>query len=479
MINRLKLLFFGLLLVASGSAFAEDYYWYGELGGTSSYAQTPEASCTAALAVVKSSFHSIELGGSDSTGPNFYWCVRVQPSSPTGSERATSTRRWGNSCTAPKVFNPATGVCGLQNCMPPNIEVNGVCKAPPPKCTKGERWVETAASGTSPSRNRAGCAASPVELLECYRISPAVGYCKWEVELTGDPAGADVPDTTAPPPSNPPANPPRVPSPPVPPKPDGGCIAGTVQAGQTASGAPICIGMGSAPDNAAPPATSSSSQTITDGDGTQRTATTVKRDNVDGSQTTVITTVVKKPDGSTAQSSTSNTTTATSGQPGASDGNKENKGLCEANPMLSICRNSTVSGTCGQISCTGDAIQCATLRAAAAMECREKESLEKLLASPASVLGGQIGTGSDPMKGILENHMKGTTVDLSNPNLDTAGFLGGGQCLAPIQFVALGRTVTYSFVSLCEQIQPLRLVIMALCSILAYLVVARSVLGGS
>jgi hypothetical protein len=125
----------------------------------------------------------------------------------------------------------------------------------------------------------------------------------------------------------------------------------------------------------------------------------------------------------------------------------------------------------------GDAIQCATLRATAIMECRQKADVDEMKASGEFVLGSAIGSGADPMKGQIDEMKKGKEVDMSNPNLDKSGFLGGGQCLAPISFSVVGHTVTQSFDALCSRIEPLRFVVMAICSILGYLIVARSVLG--
>jgi hypothetical protein len=172
---------------------------------------------------------------------------------------------------------------------------------------------------------------------------------------------------------------------------------------------------------------------------------------------------------------TSNTPT---GEKGKDESAKDDEkyDLCKQNPMLNICRNSSVSGSCGEVSCQGDAIQCATLRAAAAMECRTKKQEEDFLKRPEIAAGQQILDGNDPMKGAIDAALKGETVDFGATSLDQSGFVGGGSCLAPKSFTAMGQTVSVSFDWMCTNIQPLRYFVMACAFILAYLIVSRAAL---
>nr|GFD56653.1 hypothetical protein [Tanacetum cinerariifolium] len=91
---------------------------------------------------------------------------------------------------------------------------------------------------------------------------------------------------------------------------------------------------------------------------------------------------------------------------------------------LAICKDSSVAGTCGEITCSGDAIQCATLRAAAALECRDKSDRDDLGKSPLVGSGDAILQGNDPMKGQIDAALKGDTVDMGGSSLDRNGFLG-------------------------------------------------------
>ncbi|UUZ47102.1 hypothetical protein LP420_26820 [Massilia sp. B-10] len=175
---------------------------------------------------------------------------------------------------------------------------------------------------------------------------------------------------------------------------------------------------------------------------------------------------------------TKTTTSNVSGGAGKEDVPEDRANLCKQNPGLNICRNSTTSGTCGQIACTGDAIQCATLRAAAIMECRGQADIDELSASGHKALGDAVASGNDPMKGEIEQMLKGSEIDVSGTALDSSGFLGGGSCLAPMSFSVRGQSVVFSFDAVCAHIVPLRVLVMSICTLFGYLVVARSVIGG-
>jgi hypothetical protein len=199
------------------------------------------------------------------------------------------------------------------------------------------------------------------------------------------------------------------------------------------------------------------------------------RGNGDGSTTTRTVETTTKPDGSKSTTTGTATGLAPGGKQGQPD--KPDSDFCKLHPELNMCRNSSVSGQCGQTSCMGDAIQCATLRAAAAMQCAQEKDVEAVKAMPVKALGDSVLSGSDPMKAQIDEAIKGQEVDLGGASLDQSGFLGGGGCLADKSFSVAGRTVTMSFSAVCERIQPLRAAVMGCAFIVAYLLVARSVLG--
>jgi hypothetical protein len=216
---------------------------------------------------------------------------------------------------------------------------------------------------------------------------------------------------------------------------------------------------------------------VTNADGSKTTTTATTQTNADGSQTTTTTKVTEGVDGSktvTQDAATGKNAAGTDGKQDTPSDDKAN--LCKQNPTLTVCRNSTVSGTCGQISCMGDAIQCETLRAAAKIQCQQQADIDELKASPLKATGEAILSGAGSEKATLDALVKGDTVDLSAPKLDAAGFVPG-SCLGNKTFTVLGRSVSVSFAQLCSDIQPLRYVIMACAAILSYLIVARSVLA--
>ena len=264
--------------------------------------------------------------------------------------------------------------------------------------------------------------------------------------------------------------------------PNSACPKGTVNAGLSASGIPMCIGTGTDPKNKPPsPPKTESEKTETSADGTKTTTKTEITTNSDGSKTTTTTVTITKPDGTKQVDQQKDTSKTPSNAPGKDDSAKDDEkyDLCKQNPHLTICQNSSVAGKCGEISCTGDAIQCATLRAAAAMQCKQQQDADELAKSPLTGLGQQILGGADPAKSEIDSMLKGTEIDMSKPQLDASGFLGAGACFAPISVNVGGHTMTASFDYICDVIDPLRYLVLALAYVAAYLIVARSVTGGN
>lgn len=284
------------------------------------------------------------------------------------------------------------------------------------------------------------CQIAPDKMLVC-RTDATGTYCMWQIHRTGEtwsgnesPGNGGSPDgdsskevvtdprTNSPPIRNPASKPDICPTC-IP------CPAGSMQAGIDADGVPLCVGSGSNPDDPirTPPVTTKPPVTSTGSDGTVTTVQDTVQTNADGSTTTTTTTTVTKPDGTktvTVGSAVSNTP---SGGPGKTDTpNADQANLCKQNPQLTICRNSTVSGTCGETTCTGDAIQCATLRAAAALQCQQKKDADDLKASPLHTLGSAAASGADPAASTLPSASKAEVVTM--PSIEgSQGWLGSGS----------------------------------------------------
>lgn len=325
------------------------------------------------------------------------------------------------------------------------------------------------------------CGVSDAKPTNCWSVPAAGGgqdfFCKFSGTSTGQDAPSSAPnDAGSQPSGSKPTN-----APPTKADPSGKCPGGMTQGGVSPDGMAICVGSGTnpvganggAPTDARP--TASTTTKTTDASGNKVTTTTGTRDNGDGSKTTTKTVETEAPDGSKSSTTTTTTGLTPGGKQGQPD--KPDNDFCRVHPELNICRNSSIAGQCGQITCMGDAIQCATLRAAAAMQCAQEKDVEAVKQMPAKALGDQMLAGADPMKGEIDAAIKGREVDLGAASLDQSGFLGGGSCLADRSFVVMGKTVTMSFSSVCERIQPLRAAVMACAFIVAYLLVARSVLN--
>lgn len=383
-------------------------------------------------------------------------------------------------------------------------EGSGTCGVPPPTTPKcdtpaGQKmsWSQKTGHSSSPDAEKGDGSGmpggfptssptcglgGPPSVDKCWSNPAADGgqdfFCQFSGTSNGQnaPAGApsDAGSAGAPGANSKPTGMPPTPAPP------GGCPAGSTQGGVDSSGTPICIGSGTSPtgSNGGSPSdgkpTSSTTTKTTDSAGNSKETTKESRSNGDGSTTVKTTETTTAPDGS--KSSTTSTTTGLT--PGGKQGqpDKPDTDFCRLHPELNICRNSSISGQCGQISCMGDAIQCATLRAAAAMQCAQEKDVEAVKAMPSKALGDQILAGSDPLKSQIDAAIKGTEVDMSKVTLDQTGFLGGGSCLPDRSFSVMGKSVSVSFSAVCERIQPLRAAVMACAFIVAYLLVSRSVL---
>lgn len=426
---------------------------------------------------------------------NTYECVPPQDSSTafyyrylnrtTGqwTARLTQAMKWRSWCAngaAPDTTKPLDQQC---------VEVT-----PPKKCNvpaggsitfrqnegTGPAGAKLPTSGLAgwPTMSPTCQLTGPPSLVDCYGYTDGAVE-RFSCEYTGTSNGQDTPDGAGPvSATEPPAGSTRTD---VPPKnaPDGQrCPEGSVQGGVSSDGVPICIGTGTAPKNAPPPQPKvETEKTEATSDGGSKTTQTSTTTNADGSTTTITTTTTTAPDGSKTTTVDKNTTNNSLGGAGKDDSQREDEkyDLCKQNPMLTICRNSSVAGTCGQITCQGDAIQCATLRAAAAMQCQQQADIESLKTAPTKALGDAILGGAESEKTMLGDLVKGTQVDMSKPNIDDSAFLAA-SCFANRSINVLGHSVEMDFTRVCNDIQPLRAAIMAVAFLVAYLIVSRSVL---
>lgn len=365
---------------------------------------------------------------------------------------------------------------------------------PPPSCTKGQMGQGTyvqcsAPHGTDFDKNPpAGCGKLPtndgfceIHILSvegCW-ASPSgatdTAYCKFTWEKTGrsvsDSGGSPSP------PDGPGSAGPGSTQSKMPPTdaPDGShCPAGSVAGGVDSSGITICVGSGRDPGGAMGGNSGSSSSTTTKPATTTTNAdgSTVKSQdtithNSDGSDTTTTTTETTKADGSKDVTVVSTTSKKPDGSSGKPDPNPDQQDFCKLHPDLTICSNSSVSGACGQITCMGDAIQCATLRAAAAMQCKQKQDDDDLKASGLYSLGSGVVGGTDPQSDSLPTKANAAHVDVPS-TLDTSGWLGGGGCFVDKSFSVQGHTFVVPFSKSCDYLLGLRYALMAAAMLVSF-----------
>lgn len=312
--------------------------------------------------------------------------------------------------------------------------------------------------------NVGGCAVKVTDFTgRCASDSskpyPQLAMCTYNTTSTGAaaPSGTPgVPAAPAPPSTSPDAT--------------GKCPAGTVSGGLDSAGTPICIGSGSSSPSAGNTTTTTSPK-VTNPDGSTSQTTTKTTTNSDGSKTTETSTTTTNPDGSTSTSGTVTTSSNGIGKPGVAD-KEDSNDLCAKHPELNVCKNSSVAGSCGNVTCTGDAIQCAIYRQ------QQKEYCENRTDDANSTFGKKLLSGADPMQSQISGALAGSTVDLGSTSLDQSGFVGGGSCFPNKSITVLGHSVSVSFTNVCSNITPIRYIVLSCSLLVAYLLVSKSVLQG-
>jgi hypothetical protein len=473
-----KLLFvFAMLLSFSARA---DYVWYGPNGG--GYSDAGSA-CAGAFAYNSTKDHVVYTYDHlvmNSTGDVGTCWGKWNPPWGGTSDTTLNVSRTGSGCSAGKTYNSSTGSC------------DSACGSNDTKNLFNRKFVFAAGSSSLPVSDGT-CKIKDVQVNKCFAKADGSRYCYLLYHQTTEsadpkdsPTNAPTPDSsTSPTDKTSPVSPTDKPvvSPPITPdKNNIDCPPGTSAAGLDSGGVVVCRGMGVAPPPpvATPTVTQQPSTVTTAADGTQTTRQVTTQSNSDGSTSTTTTTVIVAPDGTKKTSVSTDTGPASDGTAGrkdTGDGEAEKGDMCKQHPDLTVCKNSSVSGSCESVSCTGDAIQCATLRAAAKLQCQAQKDSDDLKASPLVQSGNAIIAGNDVFASKLPELVKGETVDVSAASLDQSGFLPG-SCLADRSFSVLGRPVTVSFTSVCSNVMPLRYVFMSMAFLIVYLTVARSVIGG-
>lgn len=251
------------------------------------------------------------------------------------------------------------------------------------------------------------------------------------------------------------------------------CPVGSVPSGQDSDGTTICVGKPVQPATSSQQSTTTPSTTTTDASGNTVVTSSTTNTNGDGSHTTVTTTTTTAPDGTKTTSTSSNTTAAASGAPGTTDKPDAQKDMCALHPELTICRNSQVTGSCALITCDGDAIQCATLRAAATMQCAQQKDQDALAASPLTA-AGQAGVAGTDRAG-LPSPTASTSMTVQAP--DQSGWLSGGAFFADKTVTFRGQTIVLPFSKAADYVVAMRYALMVVAAFVSFRILAGAIKG--
>lgn len=224
------------------------------------------------------------------------------------------------------------------------------------------------------------------------------------------------------------------PSPPEPepaPPDDASCVS-KGQCPGTINGTKVCVPCSSKEGTTSESGSSSGSGTDSSGNPTGDTGTTnttkeTTANCTNGSCNTTTTTTVTNPDGSTT------TTTETEAKPQAD--------FCKANPGHIVCKGEdegTWGGVCGNFQCTGDAVQCAQAKEAAALRCA-------LTVDPGSPLVATAEAAVTGASGV-------TTFGVTVPGFDSTNPYSG-TCPVDVHVSVSGMSFTIPLSQTCPYIQ--------------------------
>jgi hypothetical protein len=324
------------------------------------------------------------------------------------------------------------------------------------------------------SRCFQGCATFPDQSHQpspigpCYQVEVkgANGfyeqYCNVYTVRTGGKCAGNEPATVPPEPSN--VTPPDTP---------GDCPKGMISLGVDSQRRTICTTK-TVPTDTNKSETTKPPVTTTNPDGSSVKVTETTRANSDGSTTKEVTTQNTSPTGVVTTNTVVTTTKPDGTAGGVNDKNVDKGDICTAHPELNMCRNSQVLGTCGQISCTGDAIQCAVARQTAILACKAEADAKEIQDAPATALGNQILGGADPAAGTLPTKANASVVDIGT--VDRTGWLGAGTCFADLTVTVMAKPIVIPFSSACQYLLGLRYAIMLAAMLFSFKLLSGSIL---
>jgi len=460
---------------ANAQAVVPSTYYGATLSGFTAFALEPASACQRVFAKQIDS-NPYVFKGTEKLSASETACLGWRTGMTVGNTTRATIAQLGTCPVARPFFIDATQTCVAfkppETCLPETTTGSVTWKM-----FKGTTVIYNPWAEKPGAKNGMGCKVEVVEVEECYTLpksaDPDSGYCTFKTKQTGglaengapDPnRGGDITD----------ADKARDSLPPTEVKNDGACPRGTVNAGLSASGIPMCIGNGTKPSNspAAPPKVEvEKNETLPDG-STQNTKSVTTK-NADGSTTTVKTVTVTKQTGEKEITQEKNTTDTPTGRPGkeTETPDKQND-MCKQNPNLAICKNSTVGGKCGETTCMGDAIQCAMLRSTAILQCKAEKDEADLKASPLAAKGQSAMDGKD-MEG-LPGPKNGLVVNVAS--MKSEGWLGNGAAFEDVSVNLRGHEILIPLSKWSSYLLPFRYMLMIIASLISYRILAGAVL---
>lgn len=169
----------------------------------------------------------------------------------------------------------------------------------------------------------------------------------------------------------------------------------------------------------------------------------------DGSASSATGTSTKTECNGVSCTTTTTTTDGTGAVTGTQQVTQKQESFCKENPQSSLCKQSSISGSCGgPIACDGDAIQCAI---AADQIKRNCQWFDDAGTAPLKSAGDAAMTGQDQPAGHPANSATSQSVSFGS-QLDQTDRLGG-SCPQDVSFSLMGKAVVMPMSKACEPLQ--------------------------
>lgn len=153
---------------------------------------------------------------------------------------------------------------------------------------------------------------------------------------------------------------------------------------------------------------------------------------------------------------------------GTAEKSEKQESFCKQNPESSLCKKSSFGGSCGAVTCEGDAIQCAI---AADQYKRNCEWFDDPAAAQLATVGNAAITGQARPDGHPANSADSQSVSFQTV-IDQTDRLGGG-CPVDVSVSIAGKSLAIPFSAMCDELQLVGNLMVGFCMLVAALIVFR------